>query len=214
MVEYQEFVALSQSGDSEDRGRAAHMAALAYLGHTGPADEHAALYAALIGFLDDPSVKVRAALAYGLLHAREAPRPILLALLQDSGHYYVDYSKAESMAWGNGTGCSFLTEKCDQSSSFAGTYWCHDTDPNNNYCDFDKTGIGRCSVGTYGSALASYYQYFSVQSTTGGSQQLMDVCPMVQAYSNRVCNNVDHTPEANDEVARAVLEWVDGELAR
>ena len=84
MVEYQEFVALSQSGDSEDRGRAAHMAALAYLGHTGPADEHAALYAALIGFLDDPSVKVRAALAYGLLHAREAPRPILLALLQDS----------------------------------------------------------------------------------------------------------------------------------
>lgn len=84
MVAYQEFVALCQSGDSEDRGRAAHMAAQAYLGHTGPADEHAALYAALIGFLDDPSVKVRAALAYGLLHAREAPRPILLALLQDS----------------------------------------------------------------------------------------------------------------------------------
>src|SRR5690606_34194457 len=47
-------------------------------------EEHAALYAALIGFLDDPSVKVRAALAYGLLHARDAPRPVLLALLQDS----------------------------------------------------------------------------------------------------------------------------------
>src|SRR5690606_32377756 len=43
-----------------------------------------ALYAALIGFLDDPSVKVRAALAYGLLHSTEAPRPIILALLQDS----------------------------------------------------------------------------------------------------------------------------------
>jgi uncharacterized protein (DUF2336 family) len=84
MVAYQDFVALCQSGDSEDRGRAAHLAAMAYLGHTGPADEHAALYAALIGFLDDPSVKVRAALAYGLLHAAQAPRPILLALLQDS----------------------------------------------------------------------------------------------------------------------------------
>lgn len=83
MVAYQDFVALCQSSDSEDRGRAAHLAAMAYLGHTGPADEHAALYAALVGFLDDPSVKVRAALAYGLLHAREAPRPILLALLQD-----------------------------------------------------------------------------------------------------------------------------------
>jgi uncharacterized protein (DUF2336 family) len=84
MVAYQDFVALSQSGDSEERGQAAHLAALAYLAHTGPADEHAALYAALIGFLDDPSVRVRAALAYGLLHAPEAPRPILLALLQDS----------------------------------------------------------------------------------------------------------------------------------
>lgn len=84
MVAYQQFFALSQSADSEERGTAAHLAALAYLGHDGPADEQAALYAALIGFLDDPSVKVRAALAYGLLHAKEAPRPIMLALLHDS----------------------------------------------------------------------------------------------------------------------------------
>jgi uncharacterized protein (DUF2336 family) len=84
MVAYHDFVALSQSGDSEERGLAAHLAAQAYLAHTGPADEHAALYAALIGFLDDPSVRVRAALAYGLLHALDAPRPILLAMLQDS----------------------------------------------------------------------------------------------------------------------------------
>lgn len=84
MVAYHQFVALSQSDSSEERGQAAHLAAMAYLAHTGPADEQAALYAALIGFLDDPSVKVRAALAYGLLHADAAPRPILLALLQDS----------------------------------------------------------------------------------------------------------------------------------
>jgi uncharacterized protein (DUF2336 family) len=83
MVAYQDFVALSRSGDSEERGRAAHLAAQAYLMHTGPADEHAALYAALIGFLDDPSVRVRGALAYGLLHTTDAPRSILLALLQD-----------------------------------------------------------------------------------------------------------------------------------
>ena len=84
MVAYQEFVSLSQSLDSEERGSAAHLSALAYLNHFGPADEQAALYAALIGFLDDPSVKVRAALAYGLLHSSEAPRPIMLALLHDS----------------------------------------------------------------------------------------------------------------------------------
>lgn len=84
MVAYHQFVSWVESQDSEERGQAAHLAAMAYLAHRGPADEHAALYAALIGFLDDPSVKVRAALAYGLLHADTAPRPILLALLQDS----------------------------------------------------------------------------------------------------------------------------------
>ncbi|MFN4211902.1 MAG: hypothetical protein ACK4G5_15145, partial [Devosia sp.] len=84
MVAYLEFVSLSRSPDSEERGSAAHLSALAYLNHVGPADEQAALYAALIGFLDDPSVKVRAALAYGLLHSSEAPRPIMLALLHDS----------------------------------------------------------------------------------------------------------------------------------
>lgn len=84
MVAYQDFVTLSRSGDSEERGQAAHMAAMAYISHIGPADEHAALYAALVGFLDDPSVRVRGALAYGLLHAPEAPRPIIQALLQDS----------------------------------------------------------------------------------------------------------------------------------
>lgn len=84
MVAYQEFLSLSRSSDSETRGQAAHLSAVAYLSHRGPADEHAALYAALIGFLEDPSVKVRAALAYGLLHSADAPRPIILALLQDS----------------------------------------------------------------------------------------------------------------------------------
>lgn len=84
MIEYSEFVRLSRSHDSDERGHAAHLAALAFLDHHGPADEHAALYAALINFLDDPSVKVRAALAYGLLHSIDAPRPIMIALLRDS----------------------------------------------------------------------------------------------------------------------------------
>ncbi len=85
MVEYNEFLWLAQSPDSEERGQAAYMAASAYLNHHGPADEHAALYAVLFRFLEDPSVKVRAALAYGLLHSAEAPRPIIMALLHDSG---------------------------------------------------------------------------------------------------------------------------------
>jgi len=84
LIPYEEFVRLCHSTDSEERGRAAHMAARAFLSHVGPADEHAALYSALVEFLDDPSPRVRGALAYGLLHAAEAPRPIMLALLGDA----------------------------------------------------------------------------------------------------------------------------------
>jgi uncharacterized protein (DUF2336 family) len=84
MMPYSEFEALRQSPDSEERGQAAHLAALAYIGDNVSAAEQAGLYAALVQFLDDPSVKVRASLAYGLLHSPHAPRPVMLSLLRDS----------------------------------------------------------------------------------------------------------------------------------
>ncbi len=60
------------------------MVATAYIDHDGPADEQAALYASVLGFLDDPSVKVRASLAFGLLHSKLAPRIVMLSLLKDA----------------------------------------------------------------------------------------------------------------------------------
>lgn len=84
MVAYKEYLVLSRSHDSGQRGQAANMAASAFISHEGPADEHAALYAAVMGFLDDASVKVRASLAYGLLRSPQAPRPVILALLHDA----------------------------------------------------------------------------------------------------------------------------------
>lgn len=85
MVAYEEYLALSRSHDSNARGQAAQYAAFAFISHDGPPDEQAALYASLIRFLDDSSIKVRAALAYGLLRSDKAPRPIILALLKDAG---------------------------------------------------------------------------------------------------------------------------------
>lgn len=83
MLGYQDYLDLSQSPHAEERGQAARIAARAYLDHDGPADEQAALYAAVLSFLDDTSVKVRAALAYELLHSEYAPRPVMFALAQD-----------------------------------------------------------------------------------------------------------------------------------
>jgi len=84
MIAYKDYLALCDSTNSAERGQAAHFAASAFIAHKGPADENAALYAAVMGFLDDASVKVRASLAYGLLHSAKAPRPVMLALLHDA----------------------------------------------------------------------------------------------------------------------------------
>ncbi|MCZ4272796.1 DUF2336 domain-containing protein [Maritalea porphyrae] len=83
MLGFNEYHTLSQSAHSEQRGQAARIAARAFLEHSGPADEQAALYAAVLSFLDDSSVKVRAALAYELLRSPNAPRPVMFALAQD-----------------------------------------------------------------------------------------------------------------------------------
>jgi uncharacterized protein (DUF2336 family) len=84
MVGYRRYQELAGSGNSEERGQAAHLVATAFVTHKGTAEERAALYAAVMGFLDDSSVKVRAALAYGLLHADCAPRPVMVSLLNDA----------------------------------------------------------------------------------------------------------------------------------
>ena len=84
MVAYQDFVALSQSGDSEERGQAAHLAALAYLAPYRPRRRARRALCRADRLSRRSFGPVRAALAYGLLHTTDAPRPILLALLQDS----------------------------------------------------------------------------------------------------------------------------------
>ena len=84
MVAYREYAELQNSPHSERRGQAARIAAQAFLTQDTNDAEHAALYASLLSFLDDPSVRVRAALAYELLHSKNAPRPIMFALAQDA----------------------------------------------------------------------------------------------------------------------------------
>ncbi|VAW22595.1 hypothetical protein MNBD_ALPHA11-932 [hydrothermal vent metagenome] len=84
MVAYQHFIALSNSSNTEHRGEAAHMVATAFIEHDGPQDERAALYASMLGFLDDSSAKVRGSLALALLRSELAPRLIMLSLAKDA----------------------------------------------------------------------------------------------------------------------------------
>jgi len=41
-----------------------------------------------------------------------------LALMEDSGWYQANYDMADSILWGKGDGCAFLTQKCQSAQDF------------------------------------------------------------------------------------------------
>ena len=47
---------------------------------------------------------------------------ISLALFEDSGWYRVNYSQAETLVWGYGEGCDFVSQKC--SDGWSDHYFC------------------------------------------------------------------------------------------
>merc|ERR1719478_353275 len=82
---------------------------------------------------------------------RNVKSEFTLALLEDSGGYKADYTKAEPMLWGYNKGCAF-TNGCVNPASpdtkgRAGGYCTSGAVPQ---CSFDRTGIGMCTKnGTY-----------------------------------------------------------------
>ena len=125
-----------------------------------------------------------------------------LAMFQDSGQYTVNWSAAEPMVWGNNTyhgkGCGFFTGTCNLATAGQGEY-CTGSDGGNRPCPWcsatnssmpgvDRRFCGYCDWNTYGSAITpAYFAQFSPNTMGGGSNDLMDFCPKVLPWSNRVC---------------------------
>lgn len=135
-----------------------------------------------------------------------------LAVLEDSGWYKANYSAADLLrpvvTWGVGAGCDFAR---DQPCLIAGVsptvgatqkrrtrngdslgpltpHYCAAT---GDSCTVDRQAVGLCSISTYTQAITpSFMQYFTSDNRKGGQQQT-DFCPLVSAYSNRLC--IDET---------------------
>eukprot|EP00759_Apiculatamorpha_spiralis_P047319 PhF_6_TR43093/c0_g1_i1/m.65821/K01404/GP63; leishmanolysin len=126
----------------------------------------------------------------GFLSGGEVTRAvsaITLAYFQDSGHYTVDYSVADTQEvyFGRNAGCSFLSEKCNTVGGGKGTYWCFTE--NQDSCTGDRMAVGQCNYVTYTGSLPSQYQYDAPNK--GGKRETTDYCPYVEGYSNTVCSN-------------------------
>ncbi|SFB36855.1 Uncharacterized conserved protein, DUF2336 family [Rhizobium sp. NFR07] len=79
----QAFLRWAETARTSDRSRAAGALARAYLQSDMGSEEHRAAGMAMTYLLDDPSPKVRLALAEALALSPEAPRAIVLALAED-----------------------------------------------------------------------------------------------------------------------------------
>lgn len=103
---------------------------------------------------------------------------------------------AKSIPWGRGTGCSILTNRCENWAlsnegisqkyiHFVG-YFCNQA--NVNMCTHTLTGKGYCPLSTYTSSLG-YYAHFT-DPKIGGPDSNLDYCPIVYRYTNGACSTV------------------------
>eukprot|EP01084_Bolivina_argentea_P107897 192866_1 len=99
-----------------------------------------------------------------------------VALMEDSGWYYVNYYYSEPFYWGKNAGCELWNEKCVNPTTHISNFdqfFCHGTWDWG--CSYDYAAPAACHYGPYGYSLPTEFQYFS-QSNYGGSQYA-DYCP-------------------------------------
>eukprot|EP00163_Fabomonas_tropica_P004486 TRINITY_DN1395_c0_g3_i1.p1 TRINITY_DN1395_c0_g3~~TRINITY_DN1395_c0_g3_i1.p1 ORF type:complete len:946 (-),score=84.42 TRINITY_DN1395_c0_g3_i1:96-2933(-) len=102
--------------------------------------------------------------------------PITLGLLQDSGWYYPDYSKADDYRWGRGAGCTFTDGTCDK---WGEQYFCTQSGVG---CTHDRKYLGVCEVIDHATSLPPVFQYFPPSTTRGGKDQERKYCPRYAAW--------------------------------
>lgn len=114
---------------------------------------------------------------------------ITLSLLEDTGWYTVDYSKAEQLMYGMGAGCPFVQSKCIESG--VSLYpWYFTTNFNENGCYFDFTKKGVSTVSSSGN-IPSEFNYFNTPVTA--LDPFGDNCPSYVMYEHGDCRvALDH----------------------
>ncbi|CCW72276.1 unnamed protein product [Phytomonas sp. Hart1] len=115
---------------------------------------------------------------------------ITIAAMEDTGYYKGNYRNAESMAWGKNAGCVLFDKNCviDGVSQVPEMFCDDEIFLISDYkCTSDRMGIGDCLIAYY-TSLPIYFQYFSDREK-GGTDQWMDYCPYIKAYSTSMCLN-------------------------
>lgn len=113
---------------------------------------------------------------------------LTLSLFEDSGWYQVNFSSAETLAWGYLEGCGVARSRC---STWSSRYICSDAEE--DACTADSNAKGYCNIAQYSASIPAGFQYFQ-DPTLGGRDTYADYCPFYRAYSNGDCRNIGRSP--------------------
>nr|AAT96400.1 metalloproteinase [Cryptobia salmositica] len=102
---------------------------------------------------------------------------VTLAVMEDTGHYAIDWSRAETPKWMYKAGCGVINDRCDAVAGGLKKYFCNDE--NLYSCSADHDGYGKCGITTYQNYLPQWSQYFTGDPRKGGLEEWMDYCPIV-----------------------------------
>lgn len=107
-----------------------------------------------------------------------------LALLEDSGWYQANYSKAEALVYGQYEGCGFIFNTCIDLQTKKANFpeFCSNEDEDS--CSFDHLSRGVCAFYTDNQSSFSYYG-----NGTRGADYFDDGCTSVMQYSNGHCDD-------------------------
>lgn len=104
-----------------------------------------------------------------------------MALMEDSGWYYVDYDIAEPFVWGRDVGCDFYDVDCVNSTSQTANhepFFCHSS--SDDGCNADYSSPGYCGFFT-GLTIPAQFQYYS--DVTAGGYAAADYCSFRSPYT-------------------------------
>ena len=134
--------------------------------------------------------------------------PITLALFADSGWYQVDLSRTTfSASWGRAAGCGFVNDNCvseyGEIAEANKPFFCNEVVSSSaketltdeiQGCSPDLTRKATCSISRYSWALPLEYQYFNSTfgSNVGGSEPLLDYCPVYNGFANGLCKDSEN----------------------
>ncbi|RNF07437.1 leishmanolysin [Trypanosoma rangeli] len=112
-----------------------------------------------------------------------------LAAFEDMGVFKANYGMADTLRWGNNSGCGLLENKCltNGRTDYPDLFCGQTSIEGRLLCTYDRLSLGYCGIQTHSQPIAPEFQYFD--DPTHGGFESMDYCPYVMGREASGCIN-------------------------